>query len=63
MSSIVRMYDASNNDAYPITHLRAVRDSNGTTLESMIQGVNETTVGYYECTTAGSTPEKTITID
>ena len=63
MSSIVRMYDASNNDVYPITHLRAVRDSNGTTLESMIQGVNETTVGYYECTTAGSTPEKTITID
>ena len=63
MSSIVKMYDASNNDVYPITHLRAVRDSNGTTLESMIQGVNETTVGYYECTTAGSTPEKTITID
>lgn len=63
MSSIVKMYDASNNDVYPITHLRAVRDSNGTTLESMIQGVNETTVGYYECNTAGSTPEKTITID
>lgn len=63
MSSIVRMYDASNNDVYPITHLRAVRDSNGTTLESMIQGVNETTVGYYECNTAGSTQEKTITID
>lgn len=57
------MYDASNNDVYPITHLRAVRDSNGTTLESMIQGVNETTVGYYECNTAGSTPEKAITID
>lgn len=63
MSSIVKMYDASNNDVYPITHLRAVRDSNGTTLESMIQGVNETTVGYYECNTAGSTPEKAITID
>lgn len=63
MISIVKMCDASNNDVYPITHLRAVRDSNGTTLESMIQGVNETTVGYYECTTAGSTPEKTITID
>lgn len=63
MISIVKMCDASNNDVYPITHLRAVRDSNGTTLESMIQGVNETTVGYYECNTAGSTPEKTITID
>ena len=63
MISIVKMCDANNNDVYPITHLRAVRDSNGTTLESMIQGVNETTVGYYECTTAGSTPEKTITID
>lgn len=63
MSSIVKMYDASNNDVYPVTHLRAVRDSNGTTLESMIQGINETTVGYYECTTAGSTSEKIITID
>ena len=63
MSTIVQSYDASNNAVYPVTHLRAVRDSNGTTLESMMQDVREMAVGYYECSTPGSTAAKTITTD
>ena len=63
MSNIVQSYDASNNAVYPVTHLRAVRDSSGTTLESMMQDVREMAVGYYECSTSGSTAAKTITID
>ena len=63
MSTIVQSYDASNNAVYPVTHLRAVRDSSGTTLESMMQDVREMSVGYYECSTPGSTAAKTITTD
>ena len=63
MSTIVQSYDASNNAVYPVTHFRAVRDSSGTTLESMMQDVREMTVGYYECSTPGSTAAKTITTD
>ena len=63
MSNIVQSFDASNNAVYPVTHLRAVRDSNGTTLESMMQDVREIAVGYYECSTPGSTAAKAITID
>lgn len=47
-ATINKLNDNQGNQIYPVTHERAVRDNNGTTLESKIQQLQQDTAGVVE---------------